>query len=139
MMVKKNLGGLSLLSKTVSFVVFFLLVIGIAVWIFTVFEPFKQEAFIDDTIEKIEVYDAEATEPSETITDKGQVENIMKCMNTCKREEMSPEASYSAFNATLILYGEKDDYEVGVWQNGSTVSFVYNTTIIDSEFEPFPL
>lgn len=138
MMVKKNLGGLSLLTKTISFAVIFLLITGVAVWIFTAFEPFKQEAFIGDTIEKIAVYNAEAAEPSETMTDKGQIENIVKCMNTCKREEMSPEASYQALDATLILYGEEENYEVGVWQDGSTVSFVYDATIIESELEPFP-
>ncbi|MGG1593899.1 hypothetical protein [Terribacillus saccharophilus] len=128
-----------MLAKTISFIVIFLLVIGVAVWIFAAFEPFKQEAFIEDTIEKIEVYDAEATEPSETITEKGQVESIVTCINTCKREEMSPEASYQAIDATLILYGEEENYEVGVWQGGSTVSFVYDATIIESEFEPFSL
>ena len=128
-----------MLAKTISFVVIFLLITGIVVWILAAFEPFKQEAFIEDTIKKIEVYDAEATEVSETITDSDRVENILECINTCKREEMSPEASYSALDVTLILYGEEDNYEVGVWQGGSTVSFVYDATIIDSELEPFPL
>ncbi|MEC0304046.1 hypothetical protein [Terribacillus saccharophilus] len=126
-------------AKTINFIVIFLLITGIVVWILAAFEPFKQEAFIEDTIKKIEVYDAQATEVSETITDIDRVKNILECINTCKREEMSPEASYSALDVTLILYGEEDNYEVGVWQGGSTVSFVYDATIIDSELEPFPL
>lgn len=94
---------------------------------------------MEDTIEKIEVHNAEATEPSETITEKEQIENIVTCINTCKREKMSPEASYQALDATLILYGEEDNYEVGVWQDGSTISFVYDATIIESAFDPFSL
>lgn len=128
-----------MLARTISLLVSFLLLTGVTVWIFAAFEPFKQETFIEDTIEKIEVYEAEAAEPSETITDKKQIENILECINTCKREEMSPEASYSALDATLTLYGEEDDYEVGIWQGGSMVSFVYDGTIIGSEFEPFSL
>lgn len=126
-------------AKTINFIVIFLLITGIVVWILAAFEPFKQEAFIEDTIKKIEVYDAQATEVSETITDIDRIENILECINTCKREEMSPEASYSALDVTLILYGEEDNYEVGVWQGGSTVSFMYDATIIDSELEPFSL
>lgn len=94
---------------------------------------------MEDTIEKIEVYDTEATVPSETITDTEQVEYILECINTCKREEMSPEATYQALDASLILYGEEDNYEVGIWQGDSTVKFVYDATIIESELEPFPL
>ncbi|WP_366248777.1 hypothetical protein [Terribacillus aidingensis] len=128
-----------MLANTIRFLIIFLLLTGVTVWIFAAFKPFKQDALIEDTIRQIEVYVPEATNSSVTVTDKERVDYILKCINTCKRDEMRPEASYSAFDATVILYGEEDDYEIGIWQGGSTVSFVYDGTIIDSVFEPFPL
>ncbi|PAE15927.1 hypothetical protein CHH91_09775 [Virgibacillus sp. 7505] len=128
-----------MLTKTIRFLIIFLLLTGVTVLIFAAFKPFKQDALIEDTIRQIEVYAPEATKSSVTVTDKERIDSILKCINTCKREEMSPEASYQALDATLILYGAEDNYEVGVWQEGSTVSFVYDGTIIGSEFEPFPL
>lgn len=126
-----------MLTKTILLLIIFLT--GVTVWIFAAFKPFKQDALIEDTIRQIEVYAPEATKSSVTVTDKERIDYIPICINTCKREEMSPEASYQALDATLILYGAEENYEVGVWQDGSTVSFVYDGTIIGSEFEPFPL
>lgn len=128
-----------MLAKTIRFLIIFLLLTGVTVWIFAAFKLFKQDALIEDNIGQIEVYAPEATKSSVTVTDKERIDYILKCINTCKRDEMNPEASYSALDGTLILYGEEDDYEIGIWQGGSTVSFVYDGAIIGSEFEPFPL
>ncbi|PAD37764.1 hypothetical protein [Terribacillus sp. 7520-G] len=125
-----------MIAKTISFIVICLLITGVVVWTFAAFD---EKTVIKDKIERIEVYKAEAAEPSETITDKGYIEGLLKCINECEREEMSQEASYAAADVNLILYGEKADYEVGVWQQAGTVSFVYDAAIIDSDLEPFPV
>ncbi|PAD21471.1 hypothetical protein [Terribacillus saccharophilus] len=128
-----------MLSKTISFLIVFLLIIGVIVWILAAFEPFQKEAFIEEKIERIEVYDAKSTDPSTTITDQVQIKEIVECINECEREEMHETASYAAVDVTLIMYSNNDDYEVGVYQGDGNVSFVYDATIIDSELEPFPM
>lgn len=94
---------------------------------------------MDDKIGRIEVYDANAAEPSVTITDKNQVKDILECINECERKKMHETASYAGFDATLILYGNENEYEVGIWQGGRAVSFVYGEMIIISNLESFPL
>ncbi|SNZ15326.1 hypothetical protein SAMN05421503_2605 [Terribacillus aidingensis] len=122
-------------TQIINVVIVLLLIVGVGVWMFN---TFQQEALIEDKIERIEVYRTGASAAFQTITDKDKVENILECMNkTCAREEMSEEASYAAVDGNLILFGATDKYEVGIYQGSGTVGFVYNNTIIDSEFEPF--
>ncbi|SDC89782.1 hypothetical protein SAMN05421663_10517 [Terribacillus halophilus] len=125
-----------MLAKTICFIIIFLLITGVVVWILA---SFNQEAIIEDKINRIEVYDADAAEPSATITDKNQVEDILECINECERKEMHETASYASFDETLILYGNENEYEVGIWQGGGAVSFVYGGMIITGNLESFLL
>ncbi|WP_077305172.1 hypothetical protein [Terribacillus halophilus] len=128
-----------MLAKVINVVIVLLVLVGIGVWILSALKPFQNEALIEDKIDRIEVYQAGASAASQTITDKDMIEDILECMNTtCDREEMSEVASYAAVDGSLLFFGTNDKYEVGIYQDRGTVSFVYDGTIIDSEFEPFP-
>jgi hypothetical protein len=66
-----------MLAKIINVVIILLLIVGIGVWIY---ETFEDEALIEDKMERIEVYQAEATAASETITNKDMVETILACI-----------------------------------------------------------
>ncbi|MFB1100137.1 hypothetical protein [Terribacillus sp. JSM ZJ617] len=63
-----------MLTKTIRFLIIFLLLTGVTVWIFAAFKPFKQDALIEDTIGQIEVYAPEAIKSSVTVTDKERID-----------------------------------------------------------------
>ncbi|MFP7494634.1 hypothetical protein SFC66_12665 [Terribacillus saccharophilus] len=125
-----------MIARIITFLIVFLLLVGVVAWIV---DAFKQEAFIEDSIERIEVYDAESTTPANTISDADQIDDILDCINACEREELVETALFTSIDVTLILYGKEEDYNVGVMQSDGAVRFTYDNNIISSAFEPFAL